>query len=113
MKKIRRTNGESLVECLMAILVVVLAVSVLGGYMLTSERLVSEAKRQREHGYGEISFLEALESREISEEITRESGEALLTISIKRQDGSDRTVEKIPVIYYYGEHIAAYEVADE
>ena len=113
MKKMRKKNGETLVESLMAILLLVLAVSIFGGYILVSERLVDRSKEQKKRFYREVSYLESLKEQEVSEELLQETGEAVVTISVKKQGAGARTLERIPVILYYGEHMAVYEVQDE
>ncbi len=109
MKRLREKKGETLVECLMSILIVGLAVSIFAGCVMMSEHLVFRAKKHRERYYQEMSFLEALEQQEIPGDVVQETGEAVLTISVKQRGDGYRKVEELPIILYYGEHMAAYE----
>lgn len=102
MKKLCETRGETLVECLAALLVLLLAVSILGGYVRTAGVLYAENGRKREEYYHEISRLEALEGEALM------SRESILEISAEDESGRYRVIDHFPVILYYGDHVAAY-----
>ena len=111
--KLMSKRGETLVESLLAILLIVLASAIFLGYTEVSRGMITRADNRRAMYVKEQSFMEEMTADQSGDGLVTASEGKILRVSVKKASDAGWEMKEFPVTVYYGDNLAVYQLEDE
>ena len=111
--KLMSKRGETLVESLLGILLIVLTSTIFLGYVAVSRGMISRADNRRAMYEKERTFIEEMTVDEGEDGLVTASEGKILRVSVKKASDTGWKRKEFPVTVYFGDNLAIYQLEDE